>query len=200
MKIEHLDLWNYIILSQSSDCDGRHSSQDEFVSDDRPNEIVYRKADLFAIDGPSSVTLADGSTRDAGSAHVGHATDEGSQGFDIAWHRVTSKKVLDEFLGDIDSGKFEIPLYREHNLRRARIRSHVRELFPKAQGIGVNPGAAKGEPWTITEVYGDHQGVVLWEGDGVQMPFSAEVVREISADLEREYADGHPEPGMYVHI
>jgi hypothetical protein len=202
MKVEHVDLWRYEETREATDCDGRHTSHKEYLDHRDPSDVVYSKADLFAVGAPSVTTLREGSDRDKGYASIGHATEEGGEGWDISWERVSHKDDLDTYLKDVEEDIVSIMDFEVPALYRARVRAQVRHQYPVATGIAVNPADAKGEPWEITAIYsGDRWSPsTIWEGKAAEVPLTVAAVKEISHDLEVIYANQHIEAGSFVQI
>ncbi|MFE6739861.1 hypothetical protein [Streptomyces tubercidicus] len=203
MKVDLVRLWRYEESRESTDCDGSHASHKEYLDHRSPSAIVYSKADLFAVDGPSGAILEEGSDQNEGSASIGHGTDEGSVGWHIRWTRVTDKVDLDSYIQEIENGKMGIFDFQVDELYRARVRAHVRHHYPEATGIAVNPATAEGESWEITAVYGSEawgKPKALWEGKADEVSLSVASVKEISHDLEVLYATEHIEADSYVRL
>lgn len=203
MKIdEDISLWCYEETREGTDCDGDHVRDTKYVSHVDPSHEVYGKCDLFAPGGPSKVRLRDGSTDTSGSAFVGHATDEGGRSWDISWKRVTDTGDLNDFLASAEGGLRDISEAELHSLYRARVRANVRHQYPEATGLGVSPASAKGEPWSITEIYGGERWspTPLWEGQADEVPLSVAAIKQISRDLEILHKDQIIDSGSYVRI
>lgn len=203
MKVDMVRLWRYEESREATDCDGPHASHKEYLDHRGPSAIVYSKADLFAVGGPSEAVLDSGSAPSEGSASIGHGTDEGGVGWHIRWTCVTEKADLDSYLQEIEEGKQGIFDFQVDELYRARVRAHVRHHYPQATGICVNPAAAKGESWEITAIYGSEawgKRRALWEGLADEVPLSVASVKEISHDLEKLYATDYMEADSYVRL
>lgn len=203
MKVDLVRLWRYEESREATDCDGSHASHKEYLDHRGPSAIVYSKADLFAVGGPSEAFLDFGSGTNEGSASIGHSTDEGSVGWHIRWTCVTDKADLDSYIQEIEDGKMGIFDFQVDELYRARVRAHIRHHYPEATGIAVNPAAASGEAWEITAVYGSAawgRRTALWEGPADEVPLSVASVKEISHDLEKIYATQPIEADSYVRL
>lgn len=141
---ENMDLWSYIIEVDSQDCDGRHHSRVDFMGVETPNEVVYDRANLFALGGPSSVRVIDESTRDSGIAYVSEPNDEGGgRTYTITWDRVKSACKRDEFLAEYERQGPRLSYgHRYTDLYRLRLKETVHSIWETATyvGVTVDPG------------------------------------------------------------
>lgn len=189
--IKHLSLWEYTVDYDGRDCDGGHASRREFLAVERPEEVVFNKGELFGEGGVSKVRLVDGSDADHGTASVSTPTDEGYSRYDITWSRVTSPKVLGEFLDtyEQDGPRLTTGFYYT-DLYKARISHIVAEKFPAAMTVTFAPSTQRGELWRVLRVRGlDDRNCPtnIWEGEG--SPFDEETLKQLSHDLEQLHAD-----------
>lgn len=196
-------LWSFEIETDSRDCDGSHHERREFLAVETPSEVVYDRANLFAMEGPSTVRLGEGASDDAGFAYVSEPNDEGGhRSYTISWKKVTDPEQRDAFLKKYEDEGPRVSIeHRYTDLYRERVRQAVRAAYPDASHLTLSAGAGD-HTWEVTQVHGWQQGsrYSIWS-ETTGKPFTPGIYEGILHDLDELYGPGAAEPeGTLVRL